>query len=504
MENFNLLFMGLAQVFTLSNIAACLVGTVAGVYIGAMPGIGALTGISVLLPLTYAFNPTTAIIMLAALYYSTMYGGSISAVLINIPGDTPAICTALDGFPLTQKGFPGKALSTCFLSSFIGGTIGIIILTMSGPMLAQIGLKFGPPELALLIFLAMTSIGWILGDDVITGLLATGLGLLFATVGTDQAAGYLRFYFGRPDLMSGVSFVPLVIGVFGFSQVIELACGKDTDRIKQKIRLKDMMLSKDELKRVLPVQIRHGLLGTFMGVMPGAGGTSASFISYIFERRLNKNGSKFGTGMVEGCAAPEAANNAAAAGAFAPLLTLGIPGSSSTALLFGGLLMWGLQPGPLLFTDRPDFVWPLIASFYLGNIICLLVCVVSIPVVIRACSVSNAIMAPIIFAVCVVAAYTTNNSMFDVFLMLGVGLFSYFLKKTKVSSAPILLAFVLSPMMEKYLRRSFDMSRGDPTIFARNAICWVLIALIVTFCFAPIAIKRIKAARMISAANKGA
>jgi putative tricarboxylic transport membrane protein len=232
--------------------------------------------------------------------------------------------------------------------------------------------------------------------------------------------------------------------------------------------------------------------------MPGAGGTSASFISYIFERRINKHGDKFGTGIIEGCAAPESANNAAAAGAFAPLLTLGIPGSSTTALLLGGLMMWGLQPGPLLFTDKPDFVWSLIASFYLGNIVCLIVCFASIPLVMRAVSVSNAILAPIIFAICVVAAYTTNNSMFDVFFMIGAGVFSYFLRLSKVPAAPLLLAFVLSPMFEKYTRQSFDMTRGDPSIFIRNSICWTFIALILIFCVSPLIVKRIKAAKKTS------
>jgi putative tricarboxylic transport membrane protein len=495
-ENLGLLFFGFINVFTFDNIVACLFGTAAGIFIGAMPGIGALTGIAVLLPLTFAMNPTTAIIMLAALYYATMYGGSISAVLLNIPGDTPAICTALDGYKLTQKGLPGKALTSCFMSSFIGGTIGILILTMSGSALARLGLKFGSPELALLIFLAMTSIGWLLGDDVVGGLLATALGLMFATVGTDQAAGYLRFYFGLPNLMAGISFVPLVIGMFGFSQVIELVTQRGSDtRAKISIKPRDMFLTWTEIKRLLPVQLRNGLMGTFVGVMPGAGGTSAAFISYIFERRINRNGDKFGTGIIEGCAAPESANNAAAAGAFAPLLTFGIPGSSTTALLLGGLMMWGLQPGPLLFTDKPDFVWPLIASFYLANIVGLIICFGSIPLVMRAVSVSNAILAPIIFAICVVAAYTTNNSMFDVFFMLGAGLFSYFLKLAKIPAAPLLLAFVLSPMLEKYVRQSFDMTRGDPSIFIRNGICWTFIALILIFCISPLIVKRVKAVK---------
>ncbi|MDR1626315.1 MAG: tripartite tricarboxylate transporter permease [Spirochaetia bacterium] len=495
-ENLNLLFYGFASVFTFNNILACLFGTIAGVFIGAMPGIGALTGVAVLLPITFAMNPASAIIMLAAVYYACAYGGSISAVLLNIPGDTPAICTALDGYPLTKKGMPGKALTTCFMSSFIGGTIGILILTVSGPMLARIGLNFGSPELALLILLALTSIGWLLGDNVIHGLLATSLGVLFATVGTDYAAGYLRFHFGIPNLMAGVAFVPLVIGMFGFSQVIEMVTQRGIgDREKANIRIQDMFLTWGEVKRILPVQVRCGLLGTFVGVMPGAGSTSAAFLAYIMERRINRNGSKFTKGVIEGCAASEAANNSAVAGAFAPLLTLGIPGSSTTAILLGGLMMWGLQPGPLLFTEKPDFVWPLIASFYLANVIGLITCFACIPLAMKAVSISNAVLAPIVFATCVVASYTTNNSMFDVYFMIGVGILSYFLKLSEIPTAPLLLAFVLSPMLEKYIRQSFDMTRGDPSIFIRNSICWILIALFWGFCFAPIIVKRVKGGR---------
>ncbi len=486
LENINLLFYGFEQVFTISNVLAALIGSMIGLFVGAMPGLGALTGISVLLPLTFGLNPTTGIILLASLYYSTMYGGSFTAILINIPGDTPAVMTAVDGYPLTKKGYPGKALATSIFACFFGGSVGILILTVAGPLLAKVGLTLGSPELALLILLAMTSIGWIMGDDIASGLLGTAIGLMFSTIGVDMASGLNRFTFKIPNLLSGVSFVPLVIGVFGFAQVINMIVEPDQDRKTDvKLSIKDMTLTKQEFLTILPIALRNGLLGTFVGVLPGAGGTSAAFISYIFEKRINKNGHLMGTGVIEGIAAPESANNAAAAGAFAPMLTLGIPGSGTTALLLGGLMMWGLQPGPLLFTDKPEFVWPLISSFYLGNVICIIISFACIPLLMRAVAVPNAIMAPIIFAVCVVAAYTTNNSMFDVYFMIGVGVFSYFLKKAKIPTAPLLLAFVLSPMLEKYVRQSFDMSRGNPSIFFRNWICWMFIVLFLLFCIAP-------------------
>ena len=501
LENLNLLFYGFSQIFTFQNFVAALGGSIIGLIVGAMPGLGALSGVAILLPLTYAMNPTTAVIMLATLYYSTMYGGGYTAILINIPGDTPAVMTAMDGYPMTKAGKAGKALSTSICACFIGGSVGILILTLAAPLLAKIGLALGSPELALLILVAMTSIGWIMGDDIPSGLLATGIGMAFSTIGVDMASGLNRYTFGIVNLLSGVSFVPLVIGMFGFAQVLNLAAEPEQDwRSDIKIMIKDMLLTKSEFLTILPITLRNGLLGTFVGVLPGAGGTSAAFIAYIFEKRINKNGHLMGTGIIEGIAAPESANNAAAAGAFAPMLTLGIPGSGTTALILGGLMMWGLRPGPLLFTDNPEFVWPLIASFYLGNVICIAISFACIPLLMRAVAVPNKIMMPVIFAVCVVAAYTTNFAMFDVYLMIGVGVFSFLLKKAKISTAPLLLAFVLSPMLEKYVRQSFDMTRGDPSIFFRGWICWMFIILFLGFCLAPVVkniLKKKKAAAEI-------
>ncbi len=447
-----------------------------------------MTGVSLLLPITFSMKPTTAIIALAALYYSTMYGGSFSAILLNIPGDSPAVMTAIDGNCLARKGKAGKALATATISSFIGGTIGILILTVSGPMLAEVGLKFSSPELALLVIFAMTSIGWMLGDDVLSGLLATGLGLMLATIGVDQAVGMSRYNFKMVNLLSGVSFVPLVIGIFGFSQVIEMVTerGKEKEKKDISIKIRDCCLNKEEMKRILPISLRQGFIGTFVGVMPGAGATTASFLAYIMEKRVNKNRDQMGKGAIEGISAPESANNAAAAGAFAPLLTLGIPGSSTTAILLGGLMMWGLRPGPLLFTDNPDFVWPLISSMYLGNIICLLISFLCIPVLVRAISVPASLMVPIITAVCVMGAYAANNTMFDVWLMVFAGMLGYGMRLAKIPSAPLLLAFVLSPMLEKYVRQSFDMTHGNPSIFWQSGISRTFIVLTVIMCLSPL------------------
>ncbi|MFT5873524.1 MAG: putative tricarboxylic transport membrane protein [Clostridium sp.] len=494
MNNFDLLMQGFQVALTFPNLLSALMGAVLGLVVGAMPGIGSLAGVALLMPLTFKLPPTTAIIGLAALYYSNMYGGSFSAILLNIPGDSPAVCTAIDGYPLARSGKAGTALSTAAVSSFIGGTIGIIILTISGPILADAGLAFGPPELALLILFALTSIGWILGEKPTAGLVATALGIMIATVGIDKAIGQPRFSFGNPNLLSGVPFIPLVIGMFGFSQVIDMVANRNnykTDGIK-KVTFRESVLKKDDFKKILPVTLRTGVLGTFIGVLPGAGATTAAFLSYLMEKRINKNRDQIGKGAIEGVAASEAANNAAAAGAFAPLLTLGIPGSGTSAVLLGGLMMWGLTPGPLLFKENPDFVWGLIGSMYIGNIICLIIAFLCIPLMMKVVRVPSSVMVPIISVVCIVGTYSVNNSMFDVVLMICMGLFAYTMSLASIPAAPLLLAYVLTPMLETYTRQAFDMSNGSLSIFVSSKISVTLIVLIVSFCSAPTIRKIIK------------
>ncbi len=494
MENLQLLWMGLETACSLPNLISAFFGAIIGLVVGAMPGIGSLSGVALLLPLTFKMNPTTAIIGLAALYYSNMYGGSFSAILLNIPGDSPAVMTALDGYPLARSGRAGAALSTAICSSFIGGTIGIIILTISGPILAKWGLAFGPAELTLLILFAMTSIGWLLGENPSAGLVATAIGVMLATIGVDRCLGQERFSFGSVNLFSGVSFIPLVIGMFGFSQVIDMVVNRITysNTEIQKVTLKQSMLKGKELKGITPTAIRTGLIGTIVGVMPGAGATAASFISYIMEKRINKNREQIGKGALEGVAAAEAANNAAAAGAFAPLLTLGIPGGGTTAVLLGGLMMWGLRPGPLLFKENPDFVWGLISSMYIGNIICLLISFACIPLMMKVVKVPSAVMVPVISVVCVIGTYTVNNNMFDVYLMIVMGILAYFMKIAKIPAAPLLLAFVLTPMFESYVRQAFDISDGSFGIFVGSNISKTLLALTVLFCLAPVVMGFIK------------
>ncbi len=489
MENIELLLHGFSIALSPLNIGAAFLGAVLGLVVGAMPGIGSLAGVALLLPLTYKFNPSTAIIMLGALYYANMYGGSFSAILLNIPGDSPAVMTALDGYPMAKvKKRPGQALFTANMASFIGGTIGMIILTFAGPALANLGLKFGPSEMTAILLIAMTSISWLVGENPIKGILITMLGILLASIGMDTLSGAPRYDFANMYLLGGIPFTPFVIGTVGFSQVISLISERHKTpdaHVDAKLSIKGSMLTKDDFKRLLPPALRSGFLGTFVGVLPGAGATTGSFMGYAMQKKF-KSREPLGTGAIEGIAACEAANNAAAAGSFAPLLALGIPGSGTGAVLLGGLMMWGLNPGPLLFQNEPDFAWGLISSLFLANIITLSIAILVIPFLTKILTVPTKYIIPIITVVCVVGSYSTTNSMYGVFVMLVAGIFSYFLQKNNYPVAPMLLAFVLAPLLESNMRKSFIISGGSLNIFFTRPITLFLIMIFLSLIIFPI------------------
>lgn len=489
MENIELLLNGFMVAFSPMNLGAALLGAILGLIVGAMPGIGSLAGVALLLPLTYKFNPTTAIIMLGALYYSNMYGGSFSAILLNIPGDSPAVMTALDGYPMAKKKKrPGQALFTANMSSFIGGTIGMIILTFAGPALANLGLKFGPSEMTAILLIAMTSISWLVGENPIKGVLITMVGILLASMGMDTLSGAPRFDFGNMYLLGGIPFTPFVIGTVGFSQVISLMSERHKqveEKVDTKLSIRGSMLTKKDFRRLLPPALRSGFLGTFVGVLPGAGATTGSFMGYAMQKKF-KSEEPLGTGAVEGIAACEAANNAAAAGAFAPLLALGIPGSGTGAVLLGGLMMWGLNPGPLLFQNEPDFAWGLIASLFISNIITLTIAILVIPFLTKIISVPTRYMIPIITVVCFVGAYSTTYSMYGVFVMLASGILSYFLQKNDYPVAPMLLSFVLAPLLESNMRKAFIISGGSLNIFFTRPITLVLMIVFIGIIVVPV------------------
>lgn len=499
LENFSMLMSGLATALTPYNLMACVIGGVLGIFVGALPGIGAVAGCSLLLPITYKMDPTAAIIMLAGIYYGNMFGGAYSAILLNIPGDSPAVMTAVEGYPLTKRGQAGRALFTANFSSFIGGTVGIICLTMMGPALADIGLKFGPAEMASLTFLALTSIGWMLGDDPKKGLIATGIGVMISTIGMDASSAQFRYTFGSIGLLSGISFIPLVVGMFGFSQVLSLATSEDKQEdLNIKLTLKDSILKGKEMLSLIPQCIRTALLGGFVGFLPGAGGTTGSFLAYMMERKINKHRDEMGTenGSIQGISAVEASNNSASVGAFIPLLSLGIPGSSTTAVLLGGLMAWGLKPGPLLFAQEPDFCWSLIGSMYLGNVVCLVFGLAIIPFLVKLMKVPKNILMPIITVVCIVGAYADSNSMFDVWVMLIAGVLAFLLQKKGIPMTPVILSFVLAPTFELKVRQALEISNCDMTVFIRQPISLFFLLFAACMCLAPVAMnvfKKVKA-----------
>ena len=489
MENFAMLFHGFSVVFSLQNLGACLLGSILGLIVGAMPGIGSLAGVALLLPLTYKFDPTTAIIMLGALYYSNMYGGAFSAILLNIPGDSPAVLTAVDGYPMaTVKKRPGQALMTANASSCIGGIIGMLILVILGPALAELGLKFGPAEMTVLLLVAMTSIGWLVGGNPVQGLLLSFIGILVASIGMDVQTGRPRFDFGNIYLLGGVEFIPFVIGTVGFAQLMQLMDEKDdvVHAVTDKLTIRGSMLTAHDWKRLTPPSIRAGVMGTFVGVLPGAGATAASFLAYAMQKAF-KSEEPLGTGAIEGIAASESANNAAAAGSFAPLLALGIPGSGTGAVLLGGLMMWGLNPGPLLFQNEPDFAWGLIASLFISNIVALAISLGIIPVLLKILKVPVRVMIPVIMIVCFLGAYASTYSMFGVFVMLLAGVFGYLFEKNGYSTSPMLLAFVLAPLLEDNMRKAFIGTGGDISeVFFGSGIAIVLTTVLIVICAFPV------------------
>ncbi|HWR30245.1 MAG TPA: tripartite tricarboxylate transporter permease [Negativicutes bacterium] len=481
---------GFATALSAANLFAALVGGLMGLIIGVLPGIGSVMGVALLLPLTFKMDPTTAIVMLAALYYSTMYAGAFTAILINIPGDPPALMTTLDGYQLTLQGKAGKALAVSNWSSFVAGFIGVVILTFMGPLLADIGLAFGPAEMTAVILLALSAIAWLLGDDPVKGLLATCLGILLATVGLDPAVGKPRFAFGIIELLNGIDFIPLVIGMLGMNEIIEMALQKDGYKFKttEKLSIRSNYLNFAEIKQIFRPTVIASVLGTFIGCIPGAGTNTASFLCYVLEKKTGKNKENMGKGALEGVAAPEAANNAAAAGAFAPLLALGIPSSGTVTVLLGGLMMWGITPGPLLFTEHPDLAWGLIASMYVGNVVCMLIAALSIPFMIQMLRVPPVILTPIIIVICMVSAFAANNSLFDLWLMIIFGIGGYFFNRYKYPVAPFIMAFILTPRLEMSARQAFDISNGDPSIFLHKPIALAFLIFTLVLFLAPVAL----------------
>jgi putative tricarboxylic transport membrane protein len=462
------LFHGFAVALTPFNLLLMLVGVSLGVIIGVLPGLGGANGIAILLPLTFSMPPTSAIIMLSCIYWGALFGGAITSILFNIPGEPWSVATTFDGYPMAQQGRAGQALTAAFTSSFVGAFVAVVMITFLAPLVARFALQFGPPEFFSVYFLTFCSFIGMGKEPPFKIMAAMMLGFALAAVGIDTVTGQLRLIFGWHELMRGFDFLIAVIGLFGIGEILlSMEEGLSFSGRAAKIDPKVVFETWAKLPRYWATSLRSCLVGCWLGITPG-GATPASFMAYGVAKRLSKNGAKFGTGELEGVIAPETAAHAAGTSALLPMLSLGIPGSPTAAVLLGGLLIWGLQPGPLLFVEQKDFVWGLIASMYLGNIAGLIIVLTCVPLFAAILRIPFSIIAPIIVVICAIGAYTVHNAMLDIWLMLLFGVAGYVFKKLAYPLAPLVLALVLGDRAEDAFRQSMLMAQGDLRIFFSN------------------------------------
>jgi putative tricarboxylic transport membrane protein len=477
--------LGFSVALTPENVFYCFIGVLLGTIIGVLPGLGPVAAIAVLLPLTYDMQPITAVIMLCGMYYGGAYGGSTTSILINAPGEAAAAVTCLDGFQMAKQGRAKAALATAAIGSFFAGTFATAGLMLISPLVASFAIRFGPPEYFGLMLLALTMVSTLSADAPVKGFVATFFGLVLAMVGQDSQTGAQRFVFGLPQLFEGIDFIVVAIGLFAISEVLVAA---ETFKIVayERARVQGKhWISLRELRQSLPPYARGTALGFFIGALPGAGGTTAAFMSYGVEKKLSKHPEKFGHGAIEGVAGPESANNAASQGAMVPLLTLGIPGSATTAVMLGAFMIYGVQPGPLLFDTNPEFVWAIFASMYIGNTILLILNLPLVTVFAKLLDLPGALLYSMVVAFCVLGVYAIRLSVFDVGMMIAFGVVGYFMRRHGYPVAPTLLALVLGDMMEQSFRRALTLSAGNPMVFLNRSMSLVLIILALVSLFGP-------------------
>jgi len=502
MEMFALLADGFATSLSPFNIMIVLLGVTAGLFIGAMPGLGSVNGVAIVLPLTFIVPPSSAIILLAAIYYGAMYGGAVSSILLGIPGASTAVATTFDGRPMAQQGKAGLALIAAAVASFVGGTISVILFTLFAVPLADLALAFGPAEEFALVLMAFTTFVGLGGDDVMKTIVMICLGLVLSTVGLDLISGQPRLIFGDlPGFYSGISFLVLAIGVYGVGEVLYTI---ETSRSAPSVTAAKLTWSAlgqglREMNRLWKTMTFGSFLGFFVGMLPAAGATPASLMSYGLAKTFSKKPESFGRGNIEGVAAPETANNAASTGSLLPMLTLGIPGSPTTALLLGGMVMWGLVPGPMLFIEQPDFVWGLISSLYTANFAAVLINIALIPLFVWALRMPFSVLCAIVLVLCIVGGFAPSQKLHDVWLIAGFGIAGYILRKADYPLAPLVLALVLGPLMEKSFRQALISAQGDVMTFVERPLSATFIALSVLFFVLPL-FKMLRRARSKSPA----
>lgn len=479
MEVLTSLFEGLKAGFLLNNLFYCFIGVFIGTLTGVLPGLGPTGAISLLLPITFGIPPLSAIIMLAGIYYGSMYGGSTTSILVNIPGEAASVITCIDGYQMARKGRAGAALGIAAFGSFIAGTLGLVGLMLLASPLVDFALRFGPPEYFCVMVAGLIMVTYISPGPIGKSLIIALLGLFLSSIGMDGMTGKFRFTFDFLELSDGVGLIPLVMGLFGVSEVLLNLEQPEKEKEIFKTRIKDLFPNKGEWGLSKWPILRGSVLGFFLGILPGAGPIISSFFSYAVEKKLSKHPQRFGQGAIEGVAGPESANNAATAGAFIPLFTLGIPVNAVTALLFGALLIHGMQPGPLLLQRNPELFWGTVASMYIGNILLLVLNLPLIPLWVQVLKIPQRILFPLILLFCIIGAFSLNNSPFDVLIMFIFGMIGYLLRKVGYDMAPLVLAFVLGPIFEMNFRQSLLLSNGSFGIFFSGSIC--VIASLISF-----------------------
>ncbi|MEI9475557.1 MAG: tripartite tricarboxylate transporter permease [Deltaproteobacteria bacterium] len=487
-ESLQHLINGFAIATTVPNLLYCLIGAIVGTLIGVLPGLGPIAGIALLIPATFGLNPTSAIIMLAGIYYGAMYGGSTTSILLNVPGETASVITCIDGYQMAQKGRAGPALATCAIGSFIAGTIGIFGLVFLAPPLAEAALAFGPPEYFSLMVFGFIVLSNVTGGSLLKSLMMALVGLIIGTIGIDPVTGDARFTLGSVSLLSGIEFVAVAIGLFGIGEVL-VNVEKPLGLLEGSVlvpRFRELYPTLDDLKRSIGAILRGAGIGFGVGLVPGPAPVIATYASYMVERKISKHPEEFGQGAIEGVAGPESANNAACQAAFIPLFVLGIPFAPPTAILLGALLIHGVSPGPMLIGEHPALFWGVIASMYIGNFILLILNLPFVPLFANILRIPKKILLPLVILFCLTGMYTVNNSIFDIWMMLLFGGLGFLMRKWVYDGAPLLLALVLGPKLEVAFRQSLMISHGDFGIFTSRPVSMVFLLATALFLLLPL------------------
>jgi putative tricarboxylic transport membrane protein len=488
MDSLGNLWLGFQIALLPGNLLYCLIGVTVGTVVGILPGIGTTAAVSILLPLTFRMDPTSGIIMLAGIYYGTKYGGSTTSILVNTPGESSSVVTCIDGYQMALQGRAGPALGIAAIASFVAGTLGLVGLVLLGPLLTKVALSFGPPEYFALMVMGLTTVAFLAGRSMTKTLLMAVTGLLLATVGFDIFSGSLRFTFGQSELADGISFITVATGLFAVGEVLaNIGAQSSQGRMfRAPSRLRELLPSWQDLRDCRGAFVRGTVIGFLIGVLPGAGSSISSFISYGIEKKYSRRPERFGQGAIEGVAGPEGANNADTAGAMVPMLSLGLPGSGGTAVLLGALILYGIQPGPLLFKEQPRLVWGLIASMYVGNLMLLVLNLPLAPLFATLLRLPYRYLYPLILGFCAVGVYSVRQSLADLWLLSFFGLLGYFFRLYDFPPAPMVLGLVLGPLIERALRQSLVLSQGDLTIFFTRPIAASLMLITAVMLAAPL------------------